>query len=112
MVFSKRSLEGCLTIDHKAGDGMPLDIAHQSGAMPVGRGMTFESATITCSHCGCVVIMNPDRSRSRGYCPKCDHYVCDQCEGIRVASGGECKTLKQVMDELEASVLKKSALII
>jgi len=90
---------------------MPLETARNTGAMPVSRGMKFECATLTCSHCQQVLILNPDRTRERGYCPKCDHYVCDACEGIRVQSGGDCKTFKQIMDEVETSVLKKSLII-
>jgi hypothetical protein len=88
MMFSKRSLEGYLLKDHRASGG----------------GM-FESATLTCSHCQRQVILNPDRSRSRGYCPKCDHYVCDDCEEVRVQTG-VCYTFKQRMDDFEKSVLK------
>lgn len=88
MPFSKRSLEGYLLIDHRA-----------------NHGGVVETATLTCSHCQRQVILNPDRSRERGYCPKCDHYVCDACEAIRVATG-ECRTFKQIMDEHEKAVLR------
>ena len=88
MMFSKRSLEGYLMKDHRAGGGS-----------------MFESATLTCSHCQRQVILNPDRSRARGYCPKCDHYVCDACEAVR-AQTGTCYTFKQRMDDFENSVLK------
>src|SRR5580704_4584568 len=82
-VHSKRSYEGELRIDNR-----------------VSGGTLRETPTITCSHCGDIVVINPDRTRARGYCPKCDHYVCDRCEGIRVSSGGACRTLKQVIDEI------------
>lgn len=88
MMFSKRSLEGYLLKDNRASGGGML-----------------ESATLTCSHCQRQVILNPDRSRSRGYCPKCDHYVCDACEAVRVKTG-TCYTFKQRMDDFEKSVLK------
>jgi hypothetical protein len=64
-----------------------------------GRGL-FESPTFTCNHCEAVVVMNPDRSRARGYCRKCDHYVCDTCEARRVASGGECYPFKSMVNDL------------
>lgn len=32
----------------------------------------------TCPHCNRIVMMNPQRTRPRGYCPKCDHWTCDQ----------------------------------
>lgn len=107
MVFSKRSHEGWLMVDHTAGDGLNTPEAAVAGALPVGGGMKFEASTITCSHCQRVVIVNPARTRQRGYCPKCDHYVCDTCETARVASGGECKTFKQIMDEVDNLVQKK-----
>lgn len=105
MLHSKRSHEGYLLIDHTAGDGM--DSLGQRPAVPGGR--KLESATITCSHCQRVVVLNPDRSRSRGYCPKCDHFICDDCEIVRVASGGACKPFKQVIDEHLESVVKRQA---
>ena len=70
-IFSKRSLENELIVDHRDSPG--LDKPGQ------GAGTLFESATITCSRCQKQIILNPDRSRSRGYCRKCDHNVCDRC---------------------------------
>jgi hypothetical protein len=72
---SQRSREGELMIDERACLG----------------GRLFESATVTCAHCIRVVVLNPDRSRSRGYCRKCDHYVCDLCDGK------ECTPRKEIM---------------
>lgn len=107
-MFSKRSLEGYLLIDHRAGDGIDSGVAKSvPGAIPVRSGGLFESATITCSHCQRQVVLNPDRTRERGYCPKCDHYVCDGCEAVRVASGGECRTFKQIMDDVQNAALKQ-----
>lgn len=112
-LFSKRSLEGYLLVDHRAGEGVARDLAVSGGAMPVGNGAMMEMPTVTCSHCQKVLIVNPGRTRERGYCPKCDHYVCDECETARVASGGNCRTFKQLMDEVEEASLKgKSPLIL
>lgn len=55
---------GNLLIDHRAFDGSVV-----------------ERDTSTCTHCQCVVVLNPLRSRERGYCSKCDHYICDECVG-------------------------------
>lgn len=88
MPFSKRSLEGYLLMDHRAGDPMP------------GQPRFAELPVVTCSHCQAQVVLNPLRTRDRAYCPKCDHYICDVCEGARVASGGACKTFKQLADEV------------
>ena len=69
-----------------------------------GSGGLFESATITCSHCQRVVILNPERNRDRAYCPKCDHYLCDQCGAQRSASGGECITFNQIIEQTQESI--------
>lgn len=37
----------------------------------------MEAATLTCCHCQRIFLKNPDRVRARGYCAKCDSYVCD-----------------------------------
>ena len=97
---SKRSQEGYLLIDHRESPGVSADLVHRSGkdAPVVGKNATFESATITCSHCQAVVILNPLRTRPRNYCAKCDHYVCD-----RPACLTECLPLKKVLDDLQAA---------
>jgi hypothetical protein len=89
-MFSKRSLEGYFMRDHRAAGGALV-----------------ETGIVTCSHCQTGVIVNPDRTRIRAYCRKCDHYICDGCEAIRIASGGECKTFKQIMDEHEKLVIQQ-----
>ena len=71
-MFSKRELEGYLMIDHRMGEGITPEQAARAGngTIPVGRGMLFQSPTVNCSHCSRLIVLNPDRSRSRGYCPK------------------------------------------
>ena len=86
-MFSKRSLEGYMMVDHRASGG----------------GLS-ELAIATCSHCQRGIVRNPDRTRSRHYCPKCDHYICDQCNIVRVVTG-ECKPFRQRMDEHEVKVI-------
>lgn len=91
MFHSKRSHEGYL---------------YQADPM---SGRVFECATLTCSHCQKVMMVNPLRTRERAYCPKCDHYVCDNCGAIRAANGGECRTFKQIIEETqEAAATGKS----
>lgn len=99
-MFSKREMEGYVMIDHRDSPGFTPEEAARVGyaGLPVGKGMLFQSPTITCSHCQAVVIINPDRSRNRGYCPKCDAYICDQCEAERVLTG-VCRPFKQIIDE-------------
>lgn len=62
-------------------------------------GGLFEAATSTCSHCQQQVVRNPARERARAYCPKCDHYICDGCETVRVQTG-ECKTFNEIADTI------------
>ena len=94
-----RSLEGYIMIDHRNSPGVPDEVMVKQGLIPgSGRGL-FESATFTCPYCETVVIMNPDRSRPRGYDRKLDRYICDRCETVRV-SGAPMKTMKQVADEI------------
>lgn len=96
---SKRSHEGYLLIDHRAGEGMG------PRGTPLGAGSLFEAPIVTCSHCQRGVVINPDRTRAREYCPKCDHYICDECGLARKLNGGECRTFNQIADEaLEAAV--------
>lgn len=76
---SKRAQEGYLLIDNRASPGVSAELIRASGkdAPIVGEGQVYECATLTCCHCGVVVILRPDRTRARGYCRLCDHYVCD-----------------------------------
>ncbi len=90
---SLRRREGYLEINHR----------FSPGTSEVPGGTVLEAATITCSHCQTVLIVNPLRNRERGYCGKCDHYVCDGCEAVRVSTG-ECRTMAKVFDELEKAV--------
>lgn len=96
---SLRRHEGYLHIDNRGGPGVTADFVRQSGkdAPFAGEGQQFEAATVTCSHCHQVLIVNPDRTRARAHCMKCDHYICDGCEGVRVATG-ECRPMGKILD--------------
>ncbi len=97
----KQSLKqgaGYLEIDHTNSPGLTFaDVAHVPGAFAVGEGQRLERDVVTCSHCQRGVLLEPLRVRSRGYCPKCDHYVCDSCEAIRERTG-ECVPMLKVLD--------------
>lgn len=73
--------KGYILVDHRASPGLPPDIAIACGYHPdqVGEGKILEANTLTCSHCKGVQIMNPLRTRERGHCFKCNHYICDTC---------------------------------
>lgn len=95
---SKRSHEGYLLIDHRNSPGL-TDAEVAKAGLPIGAGRgLFEAPTFTCSHCQSVVVLNPLRTRDRGYCRKCDHYVCDTCTTALSASG-ICKPFKEVIYE-------------
>lgn len=80
--------EGYLLIDNRAS----------------GQGM-LEAATLTCSHCQLQMVRNPARERARGYCPKCDHYVCDACETARVKTG-VCRTFNEIIDIVQEQAIR------
>lgn len=115
MVFSKRELEGYVKIDHRDSPGFSceqLGAAGLPGNMPIGRGMVLEAPTLTCSHCQAVVVINPNRSRERGYCSNCDHYVCDSCGAAMKAPGYVHRSFKQIADAFrEAAIKGKPSLI-
>jgi hypothetical protein len=79
--LSNRSQEGHLLIDHRNSPGiteadlllLPESARHRF--FPT-KGL-FECPTIRCCHCGTMFLVNPDRTRQRGHCQKCDHYICD-----------------------------------
>lgn len=101
---SKRSHEGYLLIDHRHSPGLtPGEVPDMGLDAPiVGAGQLYESATITCSHCQVTVVLNPLRTRERGYCTKCDHYVCDNPGCNR-----ECLPMVRVLDILQELALKR-----
>lgn len=53
---------------------------YQAFDLPDGTkaGLT-EFDLMVCNHCNRIVVLNPERTRSRGYCPNCDMYTCDEC---------------------------------
>ena|SRR6267378_3453307 len=102
--MSKRSQEGYYMLNHKDSPGLTeSQVASISPDLPLtaGRGC-FEAPTYTCSHCQTVVILNPLRTRERGYCTKCDHYVCDTCNLVRLQTG-ICKTFNEIIEEVQES---------
>ena len=88
--------EGYLLIDNR---GLPAitDLPDRRFDT-IGKNQVYECATITCCHCCRVVILRPDRSRPRGYCPKCDKYVCDQCDGK------PCFDINRLMDTIQEKI--------
>jgi len=107
MTRSKRSDEGLLMIDHRNSPGVPDHWMPGFKNMPAGCGQgLFEVPTYSCSHCPQQVVLNPKRRRPRGYCIKCDSYVCDRCHGI-LAVTKVCKPYEKVLDEAQELALKE-----
>lgn len=77
--MNQRSKEGYLLIDNRAAGGSLI-----------------EQATFTCSHCQRVLPLDPLRQRPRGYCKKCDRYLCD---GAKCNSG--CRPMDKVLDRVQ-----------
>lgn len=90
MALSKRQREGWLLIDNR--------LAPPEEGVP----RFMEAATSTCSHCQQQVVRNPVRMRERAYCPSCDAYICDRCEGIRAVNG--CRPFEAVIVELSRNL--------
>lgn len=106
-MFSKRELEGYLMIDHRESPGITPEQAAAAGhgTIPVCSGTLFQAATINCHCCTRLVVVNPDRTRARGYCPTHDAYSCDLCEAERVRTG-VCVPFKKVIDDFMDAVGK------
>lgn len=98
---SLRIQEGYLLIDNRFSPGVTEEFVHASGkdAPVVGADRIWESATVTCSHCNAIVILNPNRSRPRGYCRKCDSYVCDK------PGCAECLPFEKTIDTLREQAI-------
>ena len=94
--FSKRSLEGELLIDHSASPGLTPEQA-AGFSVAVAGGEVYESAINTCAHCQAMVVINPQRTRDRGYCAKCDKYLCDEC-GYRLHVTLTCDSVARRLD--------------
>jgi hypothetical protein len=93
------SLEGEYTIDNRGTPGLNEEIVVAQGLPAKAARGLFEEACYTCSHCERVVVKNRERTRPRGYCKKCDHVICDECEAKYVASAHECVPYKAKVEE-------------
>src|SRR5947208_7490384 len=91
---SKKAHEGYFEIDHRLSPGNDQ----------VGEGHRFECATITCGHCQRVVLLNPERRRTRFHCRKCDNYICDCC-GDPLITG--CLDFNALLDQLQEDAFLK-----
>ncbi len=101
--MSKRKHEGYILVDHRESPGVPVDVTGPAGKnfISVAKGQTFESATVTCAHCNVIVVLNPNRTRERGYCQKCDQYVCDN-----PMCSQDCRSFNRLLDTLQEQAFK------
>jgi hypothetical protein len=77
-----RRQQGYLLVDHSASPGLTEEQSRWAGYDPFWckEGRKYEVATFRCAHCAGCVVPNPERTRERHNCPKCDHkYICDGC---------------------------------
>lgn len=96
---SLASLEGEYTIDNRATPGLTPEIVIAQGLPAQAARGLYQEKCYTCSHCESIVQVNRDRVRPRGYCKKCDHIICDNCEAEYVASGHICMPFKAFAEE-------------
>jgi hypothetical protein len=61
-------------------------------------GPFLEASTYTCTHCGGVVVLNPERKRERAKCHSCRHQICDNCAAA-YSQTHECRPLTRIIDE-------------
>jgi hypothetical protein len=61
-------------------------------------GQRLEASTYTCTHCGGVVVLNPERQRERAKCHSCRHQICDHCAAAYYQTH-ECRPLSRAIDE-------------
>lgn len=103
---SLRRGAGYLQIDHTNSPGISADDVARlpfPGAVVAPGGTVTERDIKQCSHCQRGIVLEPLRTRERGYCPRCNHYVCDQCEAIRVKTG-ECVPFPAVLDKVHTHI--------
>jgi hypothetical protein len=107
MTKTRKSREGYLLIDNSHAPPMSVEEACATGKPVIGAGVrgVFETAFITCSHCQGTVILNPDRTRERAWCYKCDHYICDAC-AVQMAAGRDCTPMRKILNDAYESANK------
>jgi len=103
---SIRSHEGYMVIDNRLSEGID-DATMVALGYPVGAGKgLYESATYTCSHCHAVVVIEPKRTRERGFCRGCNRQLCDACNFIKSKSF-ECRSMERIIDEVLESAVRQ-----
>lgn len=102
-----RALEGELEVDHRASPGLTEDQARRLGydeahLALLREGKICRTPTLGCCHCGGVVVINPQRTRGRHFCPKCDQYICDGCHMVSQEPDYVHRPFAQVRDMIQS----------
>lgn len=84
----------------KRHDGeLMIDNRAAGGPVPgMGNVRYVEAPTITCAHCAGVWMVNPNRTRPRNYCRKCDRYICDSCGIVAAQANYTHRSFKELAD--------------
>jgi hypothetical protein len=100
-MFSKRSNEAYVLIDHRNSPGISQEFvaSHGLDVPAVGAGQVFESAIAVCHGCGADIILNPNRTREREWCMEHDAYLCDGC-ALRRKLTGSCVPLQKKLSDV------------
>jgi len=106
LLFSKRSLDGFVEIDHRESPGFTEAEAVAAGrSYLIGAPKHFKAATFTCSHCDQVLIKNPLRTRERAHCIQCDRDICDPC-GVTLKLTSVCQCQAKRINEFMAQACR------
>jgi hypothetical protein len=97
-MFLKSEAEGYLEINTGAGLSAEDAAKGPPGTMPIPADKKIQLATLKCTHCPKGIVFNPFRSRPRGYCRACDHYICDECAVVMKVNGGNCVPYKKLTE--------------
>jgi hypothetical protein len=99
-MFRKSEAYGELEIDHRESPGFSDETAWGLGlgGLEVGKGRRARIKTKMCPHCTAQVILNPNRSRPRFECRKCDSVICDNC-AVDMKLTGCCRPFSKLMED-------------
>jgi hypothetical protein len=104
MIFSKKTHDGELMVDHRASPGLSAELAEKMGYHPghVRGGALATYATLGCPHCASCVVVKHDRTRDRAWCSTCDRYICDGCDYLRKQPGYVHTTAAEIIEKVRS----------
>jgi hypothetical protein len=105
--------DGYIHIDSRFSPGVSDEFIRAAGLDPAkvphaAEGKVFESGTLSCSHCQKHVAISATRTRARGHCKACNHYICDACNADLFLTG-QCQSMRKRLDlaREEAALLEQ-----